>query len=68
MNMKKIITIALAAISLSSLACGCSDADECPPIHSGYSSSIILPEASFLTEEDRAVINDLEEEYENNTK
>jgi|GEM_PF-3385594 len=71
MDMRKKISSALACLLLCvacAALCGCDNVDECPPVHSGYSSTVILPEATFLTDADREYIDNLENEFETNAK
>ena len=58
-NMKRIL---LAAITLMSLA-SCRQADELPPLNSGYAKEFIMPDPVRLTIEEREYIQDLRDEY-----
>lgn len=46
----------------------CRQPNELPPLKEGYASDFIIPDPTDLTAEERAVVDALEEEYENATK
>lgn len=41
----------------------CNKSDELPPVNEGYTIGYILPEATPLTDEDRTLIEEQENEY-----
>lgn len=49
-------------------AAGCEKADELPPVNESYSLEYILPEATPLTDQDRTLIEEQENEYSLNAK
>lgn len=50
------------------LISSCEKAEELPPVKEGYATEYIMPEASFLTDEDRAFIEAQQTEYEESIK
>ena len=46
----------------------CQQPNELPPLKEGYASDFIIPDPTDLTAEERAVVDAMEEEYENATK
>lgn len=65
--MKSIVIFSIIALSLGFFA-SCQKTDEVPPVQTKYASSYRLPDPKPLTNQDRAYIDSLEKEYENNTK
>ena len=53
-----------AALLLAALFSSCRKPDELPPLNEGYATEVILPEPLDLTPQDRALIEELEREYE----
>lgn len=51
----------------SALLTSCEKVDEQPKINEGYETTYRMPDAEYLSDEDRQVISDQEDEYENNT-
>lgn len=60
--MKKIFAAAALLIA-ASIFFSCNNADELPPLNSGYATEYILPDPVDLTADDRAYIEELEKEY-----
>ena len=60
------LSVALAAFVLLSCCCACNNVPEQPPLNEGYDSSFVLPEAEYLSAEDRAIIEAMENEYDEN--
>ena len=58
-NMKRIL---LATISIVAFA-SCRQANELPPLNSGYAKEFIMPDPVRLTIEEREYIQDLRDEY-----
>lgn len=65
--MKKNTIKIFSLFTLLSIA-SCEKADELPPINEGYTTEYILPEATPLTDDDRVLIEEQENEYYLNTK
>ena len=65
--MKSIAIFSIAALS-SGFFASCLTTDEVPPVQTKYASKYRLPDPQPLTNQDRALIDSLETEYENNTK
>ena len=63
--MKKTITTILIIVLAAMLLNSCDNASELPPLDNGFATQFILPDPVDLTEEDRAYLDELEEEYEN---
>ena len=61
-------SLAITVISLTMAFTACEHLDETPEVNTGYKTNIKLPDPSYLTDEDRAVIAVQEEEYEKNVK
>ena len=62
--MKKILYIAIAILAFSS----CRKASELPPLSDGYASEVDMPDPENLSQEERDILEELENEYENSTK
>lgn len=60
--------LSITVISLTMALAACEHPDETPEVNTGYKTNIKLPDPSYLTDEDRAVIAAQEEEYETNVK
>ncbi len=65
--MKKTIISAIILLLGASMT-SCQQPNELPPLKEGYASDFIIPDPTDLTAEERAVVDALEEEYENATK
>ncbi|MFA6677277.1 MAG: hypothetical protein WCS34_06770 [Bacteroidales bacterium] len=69
MKIKKTITklllsvTVLSAISLTTSSCE-GDISETPDINDGYQTTIVLPEAPLLTDEERAIVDAMFDEYD----
>lgn len=61
--MKRILVITTAIMAL----CSCRQADELPPLNTGYAKEFIMPDPVRLTIEDREYIQDLRDEYNDAT-
>lgn len=61
-NRKVILVAALLTVCCIS----CNNVSEQPPLNEGYDTSFVLPEAEYLTQEDREVIDAMETEYDEN--
>lgn len=55
-----------AVLVLAAACCSCNSVPEQPPLNEGYDTSFIMPEAEVLSEEDRAIITEMEDEYDKN--
>lgn len=62
--MKNTIYITFALCAMALLSSSCNTASELPPIHEGYATSIILPDPTDLSAEEREYLEDLSKEYE----
>lgn len=65
--MKKTIISAIILL-LGAAMTSCRQPNELPPLKEGYASDFIIPDPTDLTAEERAVVDAMEEEYENATK
>lgn len=65
--MKETIFIGITILTLLFVA-SCEKSDELPPVNESYTTGYILPEATPLTDEDRALIEAQETEYNINIK
>ncbi len=59
------ITLGTFIVALASLQ-SCEKVDELPTINEGYETQYRMPDPTALTDEDRQVISDQEDEYEQN--
>ena len=66
--MKKTIIPAIILLLFGAAMTSCRQPNELPPLKEGYASDFIIPDPTDLTAEGRAVVDALEEEYENATK
>lgn len=66
--MKKTIKSAAMLLLILAATSSCRQPDELPPLKEGYESDFIIPDPTDLTAEERAVVDALEEEYENAVK
>ena len=57
----------LLSFGIAILLSSCEKVDEEPKINKGYETKYRKPDAEYLSDEDRQVISDQEDEYENNT-
>lgn len=68
MSLLRQTSLAITVISLTMTFTACEHPDETPEVNTGYKTNVKLPDPSYLTDEDRAVIATQEEEYEKNVK
>lgn len=66
--MRKYIFAAVVTTVLSAVATSCESYDEVPPVEQTQASSYKMPDPETLTQEDRAVIEEMEKEYNENAK
>lgn len=59
----KRIMYTTAALSFVVSVSSCKSADELPPLNEGYETEFVLPDPVDLTADDRAFIDELEQEY-----
>lgn len=64
--MKKIIVALIVA--LGATLPSCSNLDDQPPLNDGYKTEFVIPAGELLNDEDRAYLDAIEEEYEQNAK
>lgn len=62
-NNIKTIAVAAAAAMTFFFAVSCDNADELPPLNEGYATTVVMPDPVDLTSEDRAYIQQLQDEY-----
>lgn len=61
-NIKTMAVAAVAAMTFFS-SVSCDNADELPPLNEGYATTVVMPDPVDLTSEDRAYIQQLQDEY-----
>ena len=66
--MKRIAISALIMLPVITTAVSCRQPDELPPLKNGYETKFIIPDPTDLTPEERAVIDEMEAEYEKAVK
>ena len=65
--MKKTVILSLVLLLFGAAMTSCRQPNELPPLKEGYASDFIIPDPTDLTAEERAVVDAMEEEYENAT-
>lgn len=64
--MKKWSKIICVALFTATICCSCENLDEEPPVNAGYKLNIRVPDPEQLTEEDQALIDAQQKEYDEN--
>lgn len=66
--MRKYVYAAVLSAVLSGVVVSCESYDEVPPVENTSAKSYKMPDPETLTQDDRAVIEEMEREYNENAK